>query len=85
MDRIEPIRPSPPAIAPIDTTRVRRVSRNADRPPFDERPPGHEEAGNESAPDEREPSSRHEWRADDEHYGSEEADDDGRPSIDVRA
>lgn len=85
MDRIEPIRPSPPAIAPIDTTRVRRVSRDADRPLFDERAARREQARHEGDRDERKARSRHEWTADEEHDGDEEADDEGRPSIDVRA
>lgn len=79
MDRIEPIRPSPPASSPAKLSPVQRVSRDRDRP---DRRRGQE--------DEEEPPSGEEHAT----YGpyprpapdaqQRDEGDDGRPHIDVR-
>jgi hypothetical protein len=48
MDGIEPIRPSPPAIAPIDSTRVKVLRGDRDRSQQGERDVAHGGSGRES-------------------------------------
>lgn len=88
MDRIEPIRPSPPAIAPADVTRVRGVSRDRDHPDQERsRPQPREDEDGREEPQKR-PGQTAVDRYADQPSGDadldDDGDDDGRPHIDVR-
>lgn len=92
MDRIEPIRPSPPAIAPADVTRVRGVSRDLDHPdqergrprPREKENGSGEKGGSDETPN-RQGHTAVDRYADEPRQNAEHEDGDDRPHIDVRA
>lgn len=74
MDRIEPVRPSPPAIAPVDAARVRRLAREKEGtdPRSEQRRRRREAQRNLDEAETEIPSPDH-------------GEDEGRPRIDIRA
>ncbi len=80
MDRIEPIRPSLP---PIDTTRVRKVSEERERRAAQREAAEREQAERRHRKQEDGQQEGREWRTFEQL--PEEEEQDGPPTIDVRA